>query len=84
MSYSAIASILALCVDLSRIPVYLAYRSDVIYSHYSLIIVLVFSALIGARIGKRWLKSLKSELIRNGVMTGIIFSGALYFIEALT
>ena len=27
---------------------------------------------------------LKSELIRNGVMIGIIFSGALYLIEALT
>ena len=60
------------------------YRSDDIYSHYSLIIVLVISALIGARIGKKWLKSLRSELIRNGVMIGIVISGALYFIEALT
>ena len=84
MSYAATASILSLCVDLSRIPVYLIYRSDDIYSHYSLIIVLVFSALIGARIGKIWLKSLKSELIRNGVMIGIVFSGALYLIEALS
>ena len=69
-------------VDLSRVPVYLAYRSSEIYSHLSLILVLVVSALIGARVGKRWLKSLKSELIRNGVMIGIILSGALYLLEA--
>tara|TARA_B100001142_G_scaffold41169_1_gene36761 strand:- start:20632 stop:21363 length:732 start_codon:yes stop_codon:yes gene_type:complete len=82
MSYAATASILALCVDLSRIPVYLAYRSSEIYSQLSLILVLVVSALIGARVGKRWLKSLNSELIRNGVMTGIMLSGALYLLEA--
>lgn len=84
MSYAATASILALCVDLSRIPVYLAYRSEDIYSHYSVIIVLVISALIGARVGKRWLKSLKSGLIRSGVMFGIVLSGFLYLLKALS
>lgn len=84
MSYAATASILALCVDLSRIPVYFAYRSNEIYSHYIVTLVLVISALIGARVGKRWLKSLKSDLIRNGVMFGIVFSGVLYLLEALS
>ena len=84
MSYAATASILALCVDFSRIPVYLLYRSDEVYSHYSLIIILVISALAGARLGKRWLKTLKSEWIRNGVMIGIISSGLLYLIEAFS
>ena len=84
MSYAATASILALCVDFSRIPVYLLYRSEEVYSHYSLIIILVISALAGARLGKRWLKTLKSEWIRNGVMIGIISSGLLYLIEAFS
>ena len=83
MSYAATASILALCVDLSRIPVYLFYRSEEVFSHYGLTIVLVISALLGARLGKVWLKNLDSILIRRGVMVGIIFSGFLYVFEAL-
>ena len=83
MSYAATASILALCVDLSRIPVYLFYRSEEVFSHYGLTIVLVISALLGARLGKVWLKNIDSILIRRGVMVGIILSGFLYVFEAL-
>ena len=83
MSYAATASILALCVDLSRIPVYLFYRSEEVFSHYGLTVVLVISALLGARLGKVWLKNIDSILIRRGVMVGIIFSGFLYVFEAL-
>ena len=83
MSYAATASILALCVDLSRIPVYLFYRSEEVFSHYGLTVVLVISALLGARLGKVWLKNLDSILIRRGVMVGIILSGFLYVFEAL-
>ena len=83
MSYAATASILALCVDLSRIPVYLFYRSEEVFSHYWLTLVLVISALLGARLGKVWLKDIDSILIRRGVMLGIIFSGFLYVFEAL-
>ena len=83
MAYAATASILALCVDLSRIPVYLFFRFDEISSHLTLTIVLVASALLGVNVGKRWLKSLKSEWIHNGVMIGIVASGAFYLYEAL-
>ena len=83
MSYAATASILALCVDLSRIPVYLFYRSEEVFSHYGLTVVLVISALLGARLGKVWLKDIDSILIRRGVMVGIILSGFLYVFEAL-
>jgi len=83
MSYAATASILALCVDLSRIPVYLFYRSEEVFSHYGLTVVLVISALLGARLGKVWLKNIDSILIRRGVMVGIILSGFLYVFEAL-
>jgi len=83
MAYAATASILALCVDLSRIPVYLFFRHQEISSHLTLTIVLVISALLGVWIGKRWLKSLKSEWIHKGVMIGIVASGIFYVIEAL-
>jgi len=82
MAYAATASILALCVDLSRIPVYLYFKPDEILSHVQITLVLVFSAIIGVRVGKKWLKSLTSTWIHNGVMIGIIVSGVFYIWEA--
>ena len=82
MAYAATASILALCVDLSRIPVYLIFRPDELLEHTQITFVLVISAIIGVRIGKRWLKSLKSSWIQNGVMIGIVASGVFYIWQA--
>ena len=84
MTYAATASILALCVDLSRIPVYLAFRHEDILQHLTLTCVLVISALLGVNVGKRWLKSLKSEWIQKGVMVSIVASGVFYIIEAIS
>ena len=84
MAYAATASILALCVDLSRIPVYLAFRHEDILQHLTLTCVLVISALLGVNVGKRWLKSLKSEWIQKGVMVSIVASGVFYIIEAIS
>lgn len=83
MTYAATASVLALCVDLSRIPVYIFFRSDEIVNHLTLTLVLVISALIGVRVGKKWLKSLKSSQIHFMVMSGIMGSGIFYIIEAV-
>ena len=83
MAYAATASVLALCVDLSRVPVYLLFRYDEISQHAALTLVLVISALIGVRVGKAWLERLKSEWIHRGVMGGIVLSGAFYMYEAL-
>ena len=83
MAYAATASILALCVDLSRIPVYMVFRHDEILPHLSLTCVLVISALLGVSVGKRWLQSLKSEWIHRGVMLCIVASGTFYLYEAL-
>ncbi|MDE0954072.1 MAG: sulfite exporter TauE/SafE family protein [Candidatus Poseidoniales archaeon] len=83
MAYAATASVLALCVDISRIPVYLFFRTDEITSHLNLTIVLVISALIGVRVGKKWLQSLQSSHIHFMVMSGIIGSGIFYILEAL-
>lgn len=81
MAYAATASILALCVDLSRIPVYLLFRPDEILSHAQITVVLVISAILGVRVGKRWLISLKSEWIHHGIMLGIVASGVFYILE---
>tara|TARA_Y100001936_G_scaffold248083_1_gene295232 strand:- start:783 stop:1409 length:627 start_codon:yes stop_codon:yes gene_type:complete len=78
MAYAATASILALCVDLSRIPVYLIFRNDEIIEHTQITIILVLSAIIGVKVGKKWLKKLKSEFINRGVMVGIVVSGFFY------
>ena len=83
MEYAATASILALCVDLSRLPVYLAYRSEDLMAHAQICFILVVSAVLGARIGKKWLESLKSHLIQRGVMVGIMACGFYYIFEGL-
>ena len=83
MEYAATAGVLALCVDRSRIPVYLLFRYDEIATHLGLTLALVVAALAGVRVGKRWLESLKSEWIHNGVMAGIVASGLFYLQEAL-
>ena len=83
MAYAATASILALCVDLSRIPIYLIFRPEEILAHSDITAVLVISAIIGVRVGKRWLKSLKTSWIHNGVMIGIVASGVFYIWEAI-
>ena len=83
MAYAATASILALCVDLSRIPIYLIFRPEEILAHSDITAVLVISAIIGVRVGKKWLKSLKASWIHNGVMIGIVASGVFYIWEAI-
>ena len=82
MAYAATASVLALCVDLSRIPVYLFFRPEEIVEHFQITILLDVAALLGARAGKRWLESMKSEWIHNLVMSGIVGSGVFYIYES--
>ena len=83
MSFAATASVLALCVDLTRIPIYLYYRPDEIWEHLQLTGLLVLAALIGVRVGKKWLLKWKSKTIRNWIMFGIMASGIYYLFEAL-
>ena len=82
MSFAATASVLALCVDLTRIPIYLYYRPDEILEHLQLTGMLVISALIGVRVGKKWLLKWKNKTIKNGIMLGIVASGIFYIFEA--
>ena len=82
MSFAATASVLALCVDLTRIPIYLYYRPDEILEHLQLTGMLVISAVIGVRVGKKWLLKWKNKTIQNGIMLGIVASGIFYIFEA--
>ncbi len=84
MAFAATASVLALCVDLTRIPIYLIFRPDEIWEYAELTLILVIAALIGVRVGKRWLKKLKSKTIHNWVMVGIVASGIFYIYESIT
>jgi uncharacterized membrane protein YfcA len=83
MAYAATASIFALCVDLSRIPIYLFFQPDGITENWELTVALIVSALIGIKTGKQWLQSMKSDSIRKGIMIGIIASGFFYLFEAV-
>ena len=81
--YAATAAVLALVVDLSRIPVYVALGGWQILDAGALIVGLVFAAILGVQLGKKWLKKWKSERIRNGILVAIVASGLLYVREAL-
>ena len=83
MSFAATASVLALCVDLTRIPIYIYYRPEEIMEHLQLTGLLVIAALFGVRVGKKWLVKWKTTTIKNGIMVGIISSGIFYLFEAL-
>lgn len=84
MAYAATASVLALCVDLSRIPVYLYFRPEEIGEHLQVTLLLVVAALLGVRAGKRWLEAMKAEWIHNLVMAGIVGSGFFYIYESMS
>ena len=83
MSYAATASVLALCVDLTRIPVYIIYNETEIIDNFTLLLPLTISALLGVQVGKLFLEHLKSDTIHNAIMIGIVASGVYYIFEAL-
>ena len=83
MSYAATASILALCVDLTRIPVYIIFNETQIIENFSLLFPLTISALLGVQAGKLFLQRLKSDTIHFAIMIGIVASGIYYIFEAL-
>ena len=83
MSYAATASVLALCVDLTRIPVYIIFNGTEIFDNFTLLFALTISALLGVQIGKLFLERLKSDSIHNAIMVGIVSSGIYYIIQAI-
>lgn len=82
LSYAATASILALAVDLTRIPIYLVFEGRAILDEYMIIIALVLSAIAGVNLGKVWLTKWQQPKIRSGILIAIVASGILYIAEA--
>jgi uncharacterized membrane protein YfcA len=80
--YAATAAVLALVVDVTRVPVYVALEGWQILDAGWLIVGLVLAAVLGVHLGKRWLKKWKSDTIRNGILVAIVASGVLYIREA--
>jgi len=68
--YAATAAVLALVVDVTRVPVYVALEGWQILDAGWLILGLVLAAVLGVQLGKRWLKKWKSDTIRNGYFGG--------------
>ena len=80
--YAATAAMLALVVDVTRVPVYVALEGWQILDAGWLILGLVLAAVLGVQLGKRWLKKWKSDTIRNGILLAIVACGVLYIREA--
>jgi uncharacterized membrane protein YfcA len=80
-AYAATAALLALIVDLSRLPVYLYSDGADLVEYLPLIAGSVASAIIGVHLGKRWLIRWKKTHIRTMILCGIVASGFLYIIE---
>jgi uncharacterized membrane protein YfcA len=81
--YAATAAVLALVVDITRIPIYLWHDMSVLTAQTWLLVGFIVSALIGAQIGRVWLEKWKSDDIQKGIMIGLVLSGILYVREAL-
>ena len=82
VAYAATASVLALAVDLTRIPIYLVFEGTAILDEYILIPSLVISAILGVYLGKLWLTKWKQSNIRIGILVAIVASGVMYVTEA--
>ena len=82
VAYAATASVLALAVDLTRIPIYLVFEGTAILDEYILIPSLVISAILGVYLGKLWLTKWKQSNIRIGILIAIVASGVMYVAEA--
>ncbi len=81
--YAATAAVLALVVDLTRIPIYLWNDTSVLFSQSLLLIGFVISALVGAQIGRVCFENCKNDSIQKGIMIGLVLSGILYVREAM-
>ena len=83
VSYAATASVLALAVDITRIPIYIIFEGSAILDEYVLILALVISAVVGVNLGKVWLTKWKQSRIRAGILIAIVASGLAYMVEAM-
>jgi len=73
--YIATAALIALCIDLIRIPTYILTGAVDNHSYYSLLPVLVIIAYLGVRTGKGLLGKIDQEFFRKVVLGGLFLVG---------
>ena len=80
-AYAATAAILALVVDLTRLPIYVLSEGNELMEYLPLVMGSVGSAILGVHLGKRWLYKWKKSHISTMITIGIVVSGCMYVIE---
>ena len=80
-AYAATAALLALTVDLSRLPVYLVSDGEALFTFLPLVGGSVLSAIVWVHLGKRWLLRWKKSHISTMITIGIIVSGMFYVVK---
>jgi uncharacterized membrane protein YfcA len=73
--YVATSAMIAVVIDLTRIPTYVMTKVVQENSYYFLIIFLVASAYLGVRTGKVLLKRIKQETFRSVVLIALLLVG---------
>jgi uncharacterized membrane protein YfcA len=73
--YVATSAMIAVVIDLTRIPTYLMTNAVQERSSYFLIVFLVASAYLGVRVGKVLLKRIKQEIFRRIVLIALLLVG---------
>ncbi len=73
--YVATSAMIAVVIDLTRIPTYLMTKSVQESSYYFLIPFLIVSAYLGVRTGKVLLKRIKQETFRRFVLIALLLVG---------
>jgi len=77
-SFIATGIVIALCVDLARIPVYAgSLGTDFLFQNSSLILTAIISAFAGAMLGKQFMKKITMKLIQWIVGIFMIVMGSL-------
>lgn len=76
-SFIATAAIIASVVDMTRIPVYMFYNRDILFSNTLLLSITIISAFAGTLAGKRLLNKVSLQAFKLYVSVTIVIIGAL-------
>jgi len=73
--YIATAALIALLVDFTRIPTYILQGSVQSPQHYVLLPILIISAFLGVKLGKKYIDKIDQGLFKKLVFSGLILLG---------
>jgi len=79
-AFIATGTAISILIDLTRLPLYL-YSQKALFSSvpFYLILLIIFSALLGTTLGKRFLHTISLKLFRNLVAVAVILVGIYFF-----